>query len=263
MKQLSLVEMQAIIPMFSYVSDILVRSCVEGRMGSAWADTQNFPSCAQVIVGDFCFFGGDAKSPEARNLVSHIPEDYAKRLMFMVPENKDWGRLIEETYAGRCEKTTRYAMKSNPSFERHHLFSIASDLPEDYTMAKINVQLYHQIMKEDWCRDFCGNFDNADDFLQNGLGVVILHGDKVIAGASSYTVCNGAIEIEVATHSDYRRQGLATICSAQLILECLKRGLIPNWDAANLISVKTARRLGYKLDYSYDTYEISCLKNRN
>lgn len=258
MKQLSLAQMQSILPLFHYVSDTLIRSCTEGYMGNAWADDDICPSCAQVIVGDFCYFGGDAHHPEAKELVRHIPESYQKTSLFMIPENSEWGHLIEEEYPERFEKLVRYAMKSNPDFHRYELFSIASTLPEGYVMSKINSSLYEQILKEDWCRDFCGNFENVNHFLKNGLGVVIRHDGQIVAGASSYTIYTGGIEIEVATHKDYRRQGLATICSAQLILECLKRKLIPYWDAANLISVKTARRLGYQLNYSYDTYEIAC-----
>ena len=50
--------------------------------------------------------------------------------------------------------------------------------------------------------------------------------------ASSYTVYRGGIEIEIDTHPDHRRRGLARACGAALMLECLKRGLY-SWDAQN------------------------------
>ena len=92
--------------------------------------------------------------------------------------------------------------------------------------------------------------------------------DKIpVAGASSYSAYrgtdrrdeagkNGGIEIEIDTREDYRRQGLASVCGARLILECLDRGLYPSWDAQNRWSVSLAEKLGYHFSHEYTAYEI-------
>ena len=54
---------------------------------------------------------------------------------------------------------------------------------------------------------------------------------ELVAGASSYTVYDGGIEIQIDTQLKHRRKGLAAACGAKLILECLERGLYPSWDA--------------------------------
>ena len=64
------------------------------------------------------------------------------------------------------------------------------------------------------------------------------------------------IEIEIDTREDYRRQGLAYVCGARLILECLDRGLYPSWDAQNKASVALAEKLGYHYSHTYTVYEI-------
>lgn len=74
--------------------------------------------------------------------------------------------------------------------------------------------------------------------------------------ATSYTIYDEGIEIEVCTHPDHRRKGLATIVCAALILYCLDRGKYPNWDAANLNSVALAQKLGYTMEELCDTYYI-------
>ena len=79
-----------------------------------------------------------------------------------------------------------------------------------------------------------------------------------VAGASSYYVYPGGIEIQIDTHQDYRRRGLATTAAAGLILACLDRGLYPSWDAANLSSVALAEKLGYQFDHEYTAYEVNC-----
>ena len=65
------------------------------------------------------------------------------------------------------------------------------------------------------------------------------------------------IEIEIDTREDHRRKGLAYACGAKLILECLKRGLYPSWDAQNKWSVALAEKLGYHFDHEYTAYEIT------
>ena len=83
-----------------------------------------------------------------------------------------------------------------------------------------------------------------------------LRGAEIVAGASGYSVYDGGIEIEIDTREDCRRQGLATACAARLILECLRRGLYPSWDAAHLHSLRLAEKLGYRFARAYACYEL-------
>ena len=85
---------------------------------------------------------------------------------------------------------------------------------------------------------------------------MILRDGEIVAGASSYSVYRQGIEIEIDTRKDYRKKGLALICGARLILECLDRGLYPSWDAQNRASVALAQKLGYHYAYAYTAYEI-------
>lgn len=53
-----------------------------------------------------------------------------------------------------------------------------------------------------------------------------------------------------------RGRGLATACGARLILDCLERGLYPNWDAHDSRSLHLAEKLGYRLDHPYRAYWV-------
>lgn len=101
----------------------------------------------------------------------------------------------------------------------------------------------------------CSNFASYSDFENRGLGVAVLYKGQLVAGASSYTVYSGGIEIEIQTKSDFREKGLATVCGAKLILECLQRNLYPSWDACDLRSVALAEKLGYHRDKPYTVYK--------
>ena len=85
---------------------------------------------------------------------------------------------------------------------------------------------------------------------------VILKDGEPVSGASSYSGYLGGIEIEIDTREDCRRKGLATACGAKLILECLRKGWYPSWDAQNLWSVALAEKLGYHFSHAYTAYEI-------
>ncbi len=94
------------------------------------------------------------------------------------------------------------------------------------------------------------------DFLARGLGVVALRAGEIVAGASSYVVYHGGIEVEIDTRADMRRRGLAAACGARLLLTCFARGLYPSWDAHSPASVALAEKLGYVFDRAYPVYEV-------
>ena len=89
-----------------------------------------------------------------------------------------------------------------------------------------------------------------------GIGVVMLKDRQLVSGASSYTTYENGIEIQVDTKEEYRRKGLAEICSAKLILMCLERGIYPSWDAQNKSSFALAEKLGYHCSHTYTAYEV-------
>ena len=62
------------------------------------------------------------------------------------------------------------------------------------------------------------------------------------------------LEVQVDVRADQQRRGIASACSARLILECMDRGLIPEWDAASDVSLHLAQKLGYRYAGSYPVW---------
>ena len=120
----------------------------------------------------------------------------------------------------------------------------------------IDEKLFWQCREIEWCRDLVWQYDDYPRYQKYGLGAIILKDEEPVSGASSYSSYIGGIEIEIDTRKDYRRRGLAYISGAKLILECLKRGWYPSWDAQNRWSVALAEKLGYHFDYEYVAYEV-------
>ncbi len=257
MDKVKIEQMQKIESFYDGWNDSPIWSCLEGCMGDAWADDITNPSAAQIIVGDFCYFAGDSKSSGAKDLVRNIPERHTK-ILFMVPQNEGWSQLIEEIYSSNHERVIRYAIKNPPAqFDMDKLEKYIEQMPEGYYIRQIDEELYNMTSNEEFSEFFCYQFSTYEDYQKRGLGFAVMYGDEWVAGASSYSMYHGGIEIELGTKEEHRQKGLAIAVAARLILECVKRGLSPNWDAANKQSVRIAERLGYTFDQEYPTYVIT------
>ncbi|WP_053984412.1 GNAT family N-acetyltransferase [Niameybacter massiliensis] len=255
MQQINRIEGYRVSKLFKDWKETLIWSYLQGCMGCGWVDDAEEPKSAQIVVGDFCFLAGEPNI----EIVRHIPTDYKSEYLIMVPQNETWAKFIEDTYLERSFKITRYAIKKEPEvFNIPKLKSYVESLDTSYVLKAIDQEVYEQVMEEERSQDLCSQFTNYEDYAQRGLGFVVLHEGKVVSGASSYTIYREGIEIEIDTHKDYRRQGLALVCGARLVLECLERGLYPSWDAANKASVALAEKLGYHFAHEYVAYAVKC-----
>lgn len=238
---------EALASLFFGMEATMILSCLQGKMGRAYADALP-PSCAQILLGDFAFLAGDASAPGAEALIRHLP-----RRLFTIPKEAEWGPRLAAIHGERCRETVRYAFRRTPDFKRGQLERLTATLPEGVNLEPIG-RGWFGWTRNSWARDFCSQFPTFESYARDGIGFVAVRGDEVLAGASSYSVYEGGIEIQVDTREDCRRRGLAAACAARLILTCLDRGLYPNWDAANEASAALAEKLGYRMDHAYIAY---------
>ena len=248
-------QMQYINDFYLHCKDSTVLSCLQGYMGRAWVDQLPNPTVSRIVQGDFCFPAGNANSVEADIILSEFTTEINTRELLIIPHTLEWEKKLENS--NKYNLIIRYAIKKEGFiFSVENLLNYINFLSADYELRKIDEEIYDLVLLEEWSKDFCSNFKSAQDYNKCGLGFVIINNGKIICGASSYTVYKDGIEIQIATRLDYRRQGLATICGAKLLLECIKLNKYPNWDAANHNSVKIAEKLGYHFDKEYATYQL-------
>lgn len=240
-------------PLFNNWQESLIWSCLQGILGEIYVKDQEKILSAMAILGDFCYLAG---IPD-KELALYKPEGFKGNFVIMVPQNKEWEKIIEECYQEKAVKVTRYAIKKEPGiFDNEKLKKVIEDLPSGFTLKLIDEELYYKCREIEWCMDWVDQYEDYEIYKKYGLGAVILKDGEPVSGASSYSGYKGGIEIEIGTREDYRRRGLAYICGAKLILECVNRGLYPNWDAQNKWSVALAEKLGYHYDHDYTAYEI-------
>lgn len=239
--------------LFEDWQETMVWSCLQGVMGKIYADSPKTPDSAVAMLGDFRFLAG---KPD-KALVLHNPEPY-RAFAIMVPEDEEWAALIEEYYGRNAKRVFRYALKKEPDvFDKERLCAFVDGLPDGYNLKMIDETLFFHCRKISWCRDWVSQYKNYAMYRKYGLGAVILKDGEPVSGASSYSGYMGGIEVEIDTREDCRRKGLACVCGAKLILECLKRGWYPSWDAQNRWSAALAEKLGYHMDYEYAAYEVT------
>ena len=222
----------------------MTRACLQGWMGRVTAHGED---SAMASIGDFCFLAGKP----VQELVNQADAP------ILVPGSGGWDRLIQDILGERAVPFTRYATRHEPEqFNRSKLTGFTRALPQGFLLRPIEREIYLTLIEEEWAWDLCGCFADDADFLKRGLGFLVTRGGLLVSGAASYAACDGAIEIEIDTHPDFRRLGLATACGAKLILECLTRGIYPGWDAHDSRSLSLARKLGYQLGRPYTAYWV-------
>lgn len=234
--------------------ETILWSCLQGIMGAVYGDDPAAPRSAAAMLGDFCFLAGEPLPELAEQALR------GRDGCILIPKDSRWEAPIARTFGSRAVPITRYATRKDPvGFDRPQLQKLASGLEKPYTIRIIDNGLYALCKKEAWSRDLVAQFPSWDAFRNLGLGFAVIKDGRPVCGASSYSRYRKGIEIEIDTHPEHRRRGLALACGARLILECLDRGLYPSWDAHTAASLALAERLGYTLSHPYPAFFVSGL----
>ena len=243
--------------LFEGWEETMIWSCLQGVMGDIYVTTEKLeqekPRSVVAILGAFAFFAGE---PD-KELVLFKPDSYQGDFVIMVPQNPVWEAMIKECYSENCKRVERYALKKEPDvFDKDKLHKTVDGLSDAYELKLLDETVFRKTKTDEWCCDWTAQYPDWETYQNLGLGVVILKDGQLVSGASSYTAYENGIEIQVDTKEEYRRMGLAEVCSAKLILECLERGLYPSWDAQNRASLALAEKLGYHYSHTYTAYEV-------
>lgn len=247
-------ERMLLAPLFVGWEELLVACALEGCMGRVW----RFASSARAAVcevGDFLFLAGEAGA-ESEALARAFARD--GRYHILAAKTPVLHEQVGAALSGRARAGERYAFhKETAGFDTDRLAALSQTLPKGVSLRLIDAPLYHAALSREWSRDFVSLFASEADYLAHGLGVAALYDGALVGGASSYAWCRAGIEIELDTRVDFRRRGIATACAARLVLECLSRGLLPSWDAANRQSARLAQRLGFREAGAYPVWFLN------
>lgn len=116
-----------------------------------------------------------------------------------------------------------------------------SRVPNNFSMQRIDHALSQQI-RNGWSQWF----PRARRITSQDIGFCLVHDSGVVSLAYGLPV-SGCVEITVETHEKFQGQGLAPLCCAAFIEECLRNSVKPLWSAGanHKQSVSVANKLGF------------------
>ncbi|SYX87234.1 GCN5 family acetyltransferase (fragment) [Paenibacillus alvei] len=86
--------------------------------------------------------------------------------------------------------------------DRARIQNLLSALPEEYEIQKIDKETASAPSLHELSEDFVSQFNSIDDFMERGIGYAILHKGQVVYAATSFSIYDDGIEIEIASHPD-------------------------------------------------------------
>jgi len=225
-----------------------VAAIIEGGMGSVFADAREEP-CVSLAVLDFHFLAGDPLHANAPLLFKLLQPGNV-----VIAPTPAWRHLITATYPNALTVYRREAFHAE-QFDIDRLRRFCQALPVGFELRRVRPEEVAQFAT-DLGRSLIYNFRSHEEFITRGVGMGILHQGRFVSGVSSAAVGGGKFEIEIQTHPQFRRRGLARAVASALILYGLEHGIKPCWDAANEPSAALARQLGFHSTGKYEAYRL-------
>lgn len=102
-------------------------------------------------------------------------------------------------------------------------------------------------------------WNNADDFLKNGVGFSLLFDGRLACTAFSAFLMDNKLELGMETIPEYRGKGFAQYTCSQLIDYCLENDYEPIWACRleNIGSFQLAEKLGFEPTIQIPYYRLS------
>jgi len=223
-----------------------VEMVLEGLGGAAFADDSTSPSAALLTLDGYAYFGGDASSDDADDLIALLDDRWR-----LIVGDQQWLPRVQS-------QVTRTALIHRMTFSRDvliidSLYQQARGMDDSTAMFPVDLDLATRMHADIENSGLLGVFQTPEAFMTGGTGYVAVRDGKVICGATSAMSAANAIEIQITTAESAQRQGLATAVSAALIVHCLERCIEPHWSTTNEPSRGLAEKLGYVRNGAHET----------
>jgi RimJ/RimL family protein N-acetyltransferase len=167
-------------------------------------------------------------------------------------------RCLGDTPAPACDRICSRLefYECDPRSLAHN--KMLRSIPEDFHLQTIDQALLARCEWRDDMVFYCGSLEN---FLQNGLGICLMHGDEIIVEAYASALGAPYAEIGAITHAAYRGNGYAPATVAYLIQLLKQRGYQAYWscDTDNAASARVARKLGFRIEKPYEIWEYDAI----
>lgn len=233
------------------------------QVGLIFCDDTQDPQCAVLYhPGNFGYLAGDPESGDLRTLVEEAPGaagiTVSEQELF-VPRSTSWIASLSAAFGDRLQRRA-YEYFSFTDANTDWIQRWAERVPAGMQVVPMDLELARRAEQDKTLQvataQTWGSFER---FVESGFGFVVLAGSDDLLGAiSSFALGEDQAEIDIATHEDYRRRGLATLMGCAFIAHCLEKDLTPSWTAnyGNHGSTATARKLGFVERFTLPCFSI-------
>ncbi|NHJ49695.1 MAG: GNAT family N-acetyltransferase [Asgard group archaeon] len=234
--------------------------------GRIWVDSKEKPTCGFLVDNTWSFFlVGNPNNSEFNASVGKILREeifpiskdqeevtYGDWVFYF--EHQDWFEKIIDDFGIKDPiPLKRYYYL----FEKLFIPDWREKIPKGFEMRKIDESLLKQekLVNLDNAKGWINaNYGSEEKFLELGSGFCLVENNEVIASWCVSDWCVGnRIEIGIVTARDYRRKGLATLCTAAHVEYYHKKGYQIGWhcNQDNEGSWRTAEKVGFVRNKSY------------
>lgn len=250
--------------LFCNPTDSVVFTILEGKKGMIWADNAENPTMVMAFDGIYAYLDGDLTVQFTEQAVEKAWRLRKTESVIFIPQNEKAEQCLENIAVRKgMENRVRYKMKEpKQGFSVELLKQYIRQLPLEMQMTPFNKAYFQQINTDEKLEYLTESYQNYKEFQTYGAGFLIVEDTKIAAGAVAYSSYREGIEIQIMTAPEYRGRGLATIAVARLLLECVNNGWRAIWDAANLTSVSVAKKVGYTMERTYQSFVMSDSKEK-
>lgn len=217
--------------------------------GEVWLDDLDRPRVGVVESSEGCYLAGDPGHRQAHAAIREVIPPFA----YLICDPPEWEQALPLVW-------------SNPAARRHerqhYVFRASAapgwrgSLPSGMRMRLVDRDFFELEYLQNFrsVADWVGGWRSREDFLERGVGAVIVQGDTIASWSVMDCALNDRCEIGVMTAMGFRRQGLAKAVVSAVLEACLARGYHEvGWQCLrnNKGSVATALAVGFKKERDY------------
>lgn len=171
----------------------------------------------------------------------------------LMPSAPGWVEIAQRQFGQKLKQFPRYSF-SGADLNTTHLESLLANSPVHQNIEPLTAETAAALAGVPDSYFEISDFESAQDFAARSFGFAASDHGSVMGVAYGSLVCSRGIEVSIFVEEAYRRRGVATALASSLLIESLRRGLRPNWDAANPESCRLAEKLGYIPTGTYNAY---------
>ncbi len=235
---------------------LIVTALIEGMSpGDIYVDDVNNPEIALIVSPEGYYLAGTHRNDEFNRQLRTLLDDVIIPQKIQEGEENISLNYYPESWEGIIPVLLhdKYPVKVHGYTYVFDQLTIdwRAKIPPGFSLVRVDENLLKSDLKNvkevvDWTRT---NWNSTKEFLANGFGFCIVHGDTIVSWCIADCVSGTKCEIGIETDEDYRRRGFATAAVAATVEYCLQNGFTHiGWHAGetNMGSIKTAEKVGFK-----------------